>query len=169
MTHWFPLFTLVALLSAACAETPEPPPPPPAEDPTPRPLTASSDTLTVNGEYAAIALDQVNGLAVENGKIAVRGANSSTLVDPPASADVTRPSRRWMLVTEADVDNKRVLVFTHEESLDDFTVELPSSEAPMRFGVFERPGGGEVLVLAWGEDSRSYWGHVTIDRRPKQN
>jgi hypothetical protein len=168
MKQWISILLLAVVTAAgACSDREPPPEPPPPADTTPRPLTVTSDTVTVKGEFAGVSLDQVNGLAVENGKLAIRGDASTVLVDPPAAADVTKPSRRWVLVTEADVDDKRVLVFTHEESLDDFTVELPASDAPIRFGVFERTTGGEVLVLAWGEQSRCYWGHLTIERRPR--
>jgi hypothetical protein len=123
--------------------------------------------MRVTGELAPLPLEQVTGLAVEDGKLVVRGEEARVALDPPASADLARPSRRWALVTEAHVDDKRVLVFTHEESLDDFSVELPDSEAPVRFGVFERTGGGEVLVLAWGAAAQSYWGYVAITRPPR--
>jgi hypothetical protein len=159
------ILAALAASAAACAENETPAPPPAAVDTTPRPLTVTSDTMAVKGEYAGVALEQVTGLAVDNGKLAIRGEASAVTADPPAGADISRPSRRWVLVTEADVDDKRVLVFTHEESLDDFTVELPAGEAPIRFGVFERSNGGEVLVLAWGSEGRSYWGHVAIERR----
>jgi hypothetical protein len=130
----------------------------------PAPLTGSSKTLAVRGEYAPVALDRIEGVAIENGKIVLRGSSASVVIDPPASADVAKPTRHWALVTEADAGGRRALTFTHSESLDDFTIELPATEEGVRYGAFSGTGGNEVMVLAWATESRSYWGYVTIER-----
>jgi hypothetical protein len=129
------------------------------------PVTGSSKTVTVRGEYAPVALDRVTGLALENGRLVIRGPSTNVTVDPPASADPAKPVRGWALVTESTSGDTRSLTFTHETTLDDFTIDLPASDAELHYGVLAGRTGGEVMVFAWGEESRSYWGHVTIARK----
>ena len=57
------------------------------------------------------------------------------------------------------------MTFTHETTLDDFTLELPASDAPLRYGSLAGTNGDDVLVFAWGENSQSFWGWVTISRK----
>src|SRR5688572_23529841 len=100
MKHSTAVLLVAALMTGgACSDSEPPPAPVSVADPTPRPLTVTSDTLDVKGEYAGVELDQVNGLAVEDGKLAIRGGSSAVQLEPPASADITKPSRRWVLVT----------------------------------------------------------------------
>jgi hypothetical protein len=122
--------------------------------------------MVVRGHYLPVALDRVEGVSIDAGKIALRGSSSSVAIDPPASADLSRPTRNWALVTETNTGGTRVLTFTHAESLDEFTVELPASEARIHFGVFSGSADTEVMILAWGQDSQCFWGHVTIARAP---
>jgi hypothetical protein len=128
-------------------------------------LEGESKTHVVRGEYARVALPQVDGLALANGKLVVRGGSESVTIDPPASADPAQPNRRWTLVTESAATGKRVVTFTHETSIEEFTIELPESEAELHYGALASRAGGDVLVFAWGADSRSYWGYVTIKSR----
>jgi hypothetical protein len=132
---------------------------------TPRALDVSSKTLAVSGEFRSLAIDRVERLALANGTLQAHGAAASVAIDVPPGADLSRPSGRWTLVTDANLDAGKLLVFTHEESLDEVEVTLPPTDAPIRFGVFQGRGGEEVLVLAWGESSRSYCGWVQITKR----
>jgi hypothetical protein len=130
------------------------------------PLTGSSKTLTVRGEYSAVALDEVAGIALQDGKLALRDSEKKiALIDLPPMADATKPGRGWSLVTEAAANGHRTVTFTHETTLDDFTLDLPASDAPLRYGSLGGKSGDDVLVLAWGEKSKSFWGWVTIQRR----
>ena len=86
-------------------------------------------------------------------------------MDVPGGANPDKPQRTWALTTEGTGDSGRRFTFVHNESLADFSIELPPSEAPLRFGVLEGPSGGDVMIFAWGEKSRSYWGYVTITRK----
>jgi hypothetical protein len=131
----------------------------------PAELRGSSQTLTVLGEYTPVALDRVDGLALENGKLVLRGGSGSVTLDLPASADPGRPNRHWALVTEGVATGKRVVTFTHDMSLDEFTIELPASDAELHYGALTSRTGGDVLVFAWGAASRSSWGYVAIARR----
>lgn len=130
-------------------------------------LTGSSQTLAVRGEYASVALDRVDALTIDGGKLRllVRGGSNSVTLDPPASADPAQPNRHWALVTESTNGGKRVVTFTHDMSLDDFTIELPPSDADLHYGALASRTGGDVLVLAWGANGRSYWGYVSIRRK----
>lgn len=130
----------------------------------PASITGSSQTMVVRGEYAPVALDRVEGVSVNDGRLTLRGSSASVAIDPPASADLSRPTRNWALVTETNAGNTRILTFTHAETLDDFTIELPASEARIYFGVFVGSGSTEVMILAWGQDSQCFSGHVIIVR-----
>lgn len=151
------LFPIHLLLLAACAGA--------AADR--GPLTGSSKTLTVRGEFSAVALDQIDGMALRDGKLALRGSQTTIAVDLPPTADATKPGRGWSLVTEASANGHRTVTFTHETTLDDFTLELPASDAPLRYGSLGGLSGDDVLVFAWGENSKSFWGWVMIGRNKK--
>ena len=127
-----------------------------------RPIKRVSKTVSVEGQYSSLALDKVDSVAMENGQLVVRGSFESVAVALPAGADAAKPVRHWALVTEANVNDSRMLTFTHDQSLDDFTLELPPTEAEMHYGVFEGKDGAEVMVMTWGADAKCYWGYVTI-------
>lgn len=130
-------------------------------------LRAASETLDVRGEYVSVAIDRIDRLSLESGKLMLHGSASTMAVDLPAQADPSRVVRHWALVTESNSGSTRSLTFTHDQSLDDFTIELPSSDAEVKYGAFaaRETAGEDVLIFAWGEGARSYWGHVTIGRR----
>ena len=130
------------------------------------PLTGTSKTLTVRGEYSAVALDEIAGMALQDGKLALRDASKQIVtVDLPPMADPAKPGRGWSLVTEATASDRRTVTFTHETTLDDFTLELPASDAPFRYGSLGGKSEADVLVFAWGENSKSFWGWVTIQKK----
>jgi hypothetical protein len=118
--------------------------------------------VTVRGTYSPVALDRIERLSLENGRIVLHGSSASITVDPPAAADVSKPESHWALATESDNGRARVLTFTHEMALNDFTIELPRSDAPIRFGGFPGPEGTDILVLAWGEQSRCYKAELVV-------
>jgi hypothetical protein len=130
-------------------------------------LSGSSQTLEVSGSYAPAAIDRVDRLTIDGGKLVLHGSASTLAVDIPPTANPEQPDSHWALVTESDTGRGRVLTFTHDMSLDDFTIELPSSEAPIRYGGFSGRDGNDVMVLAWGEGSRSYYAQLTIVRKAK--
>jgi hypothetical protein len=129
-------------------------------------LKGTSKTLNVQGRYSPLALDRVDTVSIKDGQLVVRGSFDSVTVALPAGADHTRPVRHWALVTEANVNGVRQLTFTHDQSLDDFTIEVPPTDAEVHYGVFEGPDGAEVMVLTWGADAKCYWGYVTIGHAP---
>lgn len=128
----------------------------------PTPLKGSSQTLVVQGEYAPIALERVDGLSFDKGKVIVHGPSSTVTIDVPPVAEAAEPIRHWALVTEGEAAGKRALTFTHETTLEDFTIELPKSDSRVHYGVLSGKAGNDVMVLAWGADSRSYSCYVTI-------
>jgi hypothetical protein len=129
------------------------------------PLTGQSAIMTVRGEYSAVEIDQIDGMSLRDGRLALRGSSTTTLIDLPPMADASNAGRGWALVTETAAGERRVLTFTHETTLDEFTLELPASEAPLRYGSLGGRNGEDVLVFGWGQDGRSYWGYVTIGRQ----
>jgi hypothetical protein len=151
------LMPLQLLVLAACAQA--------AADRAP--LTGTSKTLTVRGEYNAVALDQIDGMSIRDGRLALRGSSTTAMVDLPPSADPAQANRGWALVTETMLGDRRSVTLTHETTLDEFTLELPASEAPLRYGSLGGRNSDDVLVFAWGEKSRSYWGYVTIVRNKR--
>ena len=126
-------------------------------------LQGQSRTMVVRGEYKELALDRVDRISLDNGKFVFHGSTTVT-VDPPAAADTTKVDRHWVLVTEGKEGGSRTLTFTHNMALDDFTLELPASEAEFHYGVFSSPSSDGVLVFAWGTESRCYWGYVTLQK-----
>jgi hypothetical protein len=146
---------LVLTLTTACA-------PAPLSNPGPFPITGTSDDVQVKGEYSSIALDRVDRVSIENGKIVVHGSAGSVALEPPAGADTSQPTRTWALTTETEAGRKRLVTFTHAMSIQDFTIELPEGDDELRYGVFANHQSGEVMVFAWGSNSKSYWGHLTI-------
>ena len=130
------------------------------------PLPAVSKTLSVKGQFTPLVIDEVAGVSLKDGQLLVRGAFASVTVTLPPFIDSTKVVRHWALITEAALDGKKLLTFTHDETLDDFTLEVPPTEAEIRYGVFEGRDGDEVMVLAWGKDAACYWGYVRIARPP---
>jgi hypothetical protein len=131
----------------------------------PTDVVGSSQKYVVKGQYAPVALDQVDSLTIENGRLVIHGLSASQTVDLPAAADATKPDPHWALTTENDAGAKRAMVFTQDESLDDFTIELPAGDAEMHYGILAGPNGADVMLLAWGDKSQCYWGYVTIARK----
>jgi hypothetical protein len=130
------------------------------------PLKGTSKTVVVTGEYSPLALDKVETVSVKDGQLVVTGSFDSVTLPLPAGAEAARPLRHWALVTEANVNDRRTLTFTHDQSLDDFTLEVPPGDAEIHYGVFEGRDGAEVMVLTWGADAKCYWGYVTIVHLP---
>jgi hypothetical protein len=130
-------------------------------------ITGASSTHVVQGELTPIAMDRIEGLGLVEGKIVVRGAPANITLDPPQSADPSRPNRHWTLVSEADLGGKRSVTFTHDQSVEDFTLELPWSDAELHYGALEAPDATDVVVFASGAGGVSYWGYVTVVRRRK--
>jgi hypothetical protein len=133
--------------------------------PGPTPIDGSSQTVTVTGEYQSVAIDRVDRLSVMQGKLVLHGPSTNVAVDLPPGADQPKPNQQWALVTEGETNGQRTLTFTHEQSLDDFTISLPPGDAELRYGTLTGKTGNDVVVFAWGRESRSYWGFVTIARR----
>jgi hypothetical protein len=128
------------------------------------PFVGASKTMVVKGQYTPLKIDEVDGVSTKNGQLIVRGSFESVTVDLPAAADPSRVVRHWALVTESNLDDRKILTFTHDESLDDFTLELPPTDAEIRYGVFAGHAGDEIMVLTWGREARCYWGYVSISR-----
>jgi hypothetical protein len=121
-------------------------------------INGSSRTLAVHGECTPIALDRVDSLTVDGGKVVVHGSAKNVTLGLPASVAAPEPDRHWALVTDGVAAGKRALTFTHDTTLDDFTIELPPGDADIHYGVL----AGDVMVLAWGTGSRSYSCVLTI-------
>jgi hypothetical protein len=128
-------------------------------------LTGSSKTVAVRGEYARVPLDRVDGLSVRGGRLVVRGSATEIEVELPLPTDPAKRNRSWALVTETMADSKRSVTFTHETTLEDFSLDLPESDAHLFYGGLTGTDGADLLVFAWGSDSLSYWGYVTISRQ----
>lgn len=176
MTHRIAVLVLslacqLAITGCSEADGQAPPtqaPPPRAARPAPGPgiLTGVSSTMVVTGAYTPVALDRVVRVSMEQERLVIHGSSSNVTVDLPAAANPAETRRAWALVTESNPEGRRVVTFTHSDSLDDFTIDLPESPGSIRYGTLAGRERGEVLILAWGEDSASYWGYVTIEPRP---
>jgi hypothetical protein len=130
----------------------------------PQPLTGSSKAWDVRGEYSAVDMDAIEHIAADHGTLVLRGGNDVVTVKLPAGAGEPKSGAQWVLITESKQDRVRSLTFTNDESLDDFTIELPLSDADVHYGTLTG-SAGDLLVFAWGRGGQSYWGYVTISRR----
>jgi hypothetical protein len=129
------------------------------------PISGTSKTLTVTGTYASIPIASVDRLTIDNGRLVVHAERGETAVDLPAVADPDQKGRGWALVTEGEDDVARTLTFTHESSLDDFTIQVPNTAGQIEYGSLGGRDGSDVLVFAYGSGSKSYWGWVTIRKK----
>ena len=130
------------------------------------PLAGASNTLTVAGEYKRATVDTVERISIEGGKLVVHGTSGTQSVDLPTSADPGQQNKGWALVTEGEDAGARRLTFTHETSLDDFTIEVPASEGQVAYGSLGGRDGNDVLLFAYGSASKTYWGWASITKRP---
>jgi hypothetical protein len=129
------------------------------------PVTGRSKTLTVSGQYRRISLEAVERISVSDGKLIVHAPSSELAVDLPADADPDQKNRGWALVTEGEDEPLRTLTFTHETSLDDFTIQVPASEGQVAYGSLGGRDGKDVLLFAYGSGKKCYWGWVEIAKR----
>jgi hypothetical protein len=125
-------------------------------------IAGTSKTKVIRGEYAPVKLPDVDRVSIEGGKLVLHAAAASVTVELPSGVDTGKPTRNWALTTDADAGDQTAYTFTHAESLDDFTIELPTADGELRYGVFERGSGGEVMALAWAGEGKSYFGWVAI-------
>lgn len=118
--------------------------------------------MRVTGQYQPLGIDEVAGVSLKDGQLVVRGSTEEATLALPPFVDTSQVIRHWALVTEAHIDGQKVLNFTHDQSLDDFTIALPDTDAEIRYGVFANRGGGEVMVLTWGAAAQCFWGYILI-------
>ena len=130
-------------------------------------IAGTSRNKVVRGEYGPVTLPDVDRVSIQDGKLVLHAASSSVAVELPAGADTSKPTRNWALTTDTSAGDQTAYTFTHAESLDDFTIELPSADGQLRYGVFEHGQGGEVMALAWAGEGRSYFGWVRITGSPQ--
>lgn len=130
------------------------------------PLASVGGSMPVKGQYQPLRIDEVGAVSLKDGKLLVRGSFESVTIDLPPFVDTSKVVRHWALVTESATDAAKVLNFTHDQSLDDFTIELPPTDAEIRYGVFASRDGGHVMVLTWGRDAKCFWGYLRIPNPP---
>lgn len=146
---------MTSVLATACAQ-----PPLPASGA----INGTSEKLAATGEYKPLALDAVDRLTLENGKLVVHGPSSSVTLDVPAAATPEQKTPAWALVTEGESETSRSLTFTHEMSLDDFTIRVPPSAGQVAYGTLTGKNKHDVLVFAYGSGAKCYWGWVDIGK-----
>jgi hypothetical protein len=132
------------------------------------PLAGTSEKVTVHGEYKRAALDSVERMTIENGKLVLHGGSRSVSIDLPAAADPEQKNRGWALVTEGEGETARTLTFTQETSLEDFTISVPAAEGQISYGSLGGRDGNDVVLFAYGSGSKAYWGWVSVQRRGSQ-
>lgn len=145
------LFILLAFFTA-CSERPD----------APGDITGASAKFAVAGKYTPIAIDRVDSISVDNGKLTIHGSSTTLTEDLPAGADPSKPERHWSLTTESDTGKMRALTFTHNETIDELTLNVPRGNAEMHYGTLKDQKGNDVILLAWGELGHSYWGYATL-------
>ena len=129
------------------------------------PVAGTSNTLAVSGEYKRATVDTVVRITIESGKLVVHGTSGTQALDLPPSADPDQQNKGWALVTEGEDAGRRRLTFTHETSLDDFTIAVPASDGQIAYGSLGGRDGNDVLLFAYGSASKTYWGWASIAKR----
>lgn len=130
------------------------------------PLPVTGEKVTVAGEYRKLAIDSVERMTIENGKLVLHGATGTATVDLPANADPDQKNRGWALVTEGESPDEgtRTMTFTQEMSLEDFTITVPAAAGQVAYGSLGGRDGKDVLLFAYGSGSRAFWGWATITK-----
>ncbi len=130
------------------------------------PLPVTGERVTVTGEYRKVAIDSVERMTIEHGKLVLHGAVGTATVDLPPNADPTQTNRGWALVTEGDSTEQgtRTMTFTQEMSLEDFTITVPAADGQVAYGSLGGRDGKDVLLFAYGAGSRAFWGWATITK-----
>jgi hypothetical protein len=144
------------LFALTVASTCSPPPDQPGD------VTGTSGKYAITGKYAPISIDRVDSLSLDNGKLTIHGSSTTITEDVPAGADPSKPERTWSLTTETDTGKDRALTFTHNETIDELTIDIPKGTADVHYGTLKDEKGNDVLLLAWGELGHCYWGYATI-------
>lgn len=154
------VFFVISLLFAAACSTP----PPDNGD-----IVGTSAKFTIQGKFARIDMDAVDSISIDDGKLVVHGLGM-VKEDIPADADPAKPAGHWSLTTETAKGKMRAVTFTHDESLDEFTIDVPGGDSEVHYGTLKsKRGTGEVMLLAWGADKRCYWGYLTIEPKAGAN
>lgn len=143
------------LANAACSKT----------LPDAGPLAVDNDKVAVTGEYKPVTIEAVDRLSIEGGKLVLHGPSSTVPVDLPANADPDQKNRGWALVTEGEGDEGRTLTFTHETTLEDFTITVPAAPGQVAYGSLGGRDGRDVLIFAYGGGDKSYWGWADIRKK----
>ena len=125
-------------------------------------LTSTSDKVSATGAYTRVAIDSVERLSIEDGKLVLHGASGRVAVDLPPNADPGQKNRGWALVTEGEDEGARTLTFTQETSLEDFSVRVPKADGQIAYGSLGGRNGHDILVFAYGTASKAYWAWVEI-------
>jgi len=130
------------------------------------PLPVTGERVTVTGEYRKVAIDSVERMTIENGKLVLHGAVGTVTIDLPPNADSEQRNRGWALVTEGESTDEgtRTMTFTQEMSLEDFTITVPAADGQVAYGSLGGRDGKDVLLFAYGAGSRAFWGWATITK-----
>lgn len=128
------------------------------------PLAGTFKSLSVSGAYKRVALDSVERISIDNGKLVIHGTSAEVPVDMPANADPNQRNRGWALVTESEDGDRRSLTFTQETSLEDFSINVPNSAGQVAYGSLAAKDGGDVLLFAYGSGSKCYWGWAVVTK-----
>ena len=129
------------------------------------PLPVTSEKVTVAGEYRPVAIDAVDSMTIDNGKLVLHSPTKTVEVDLPPTADPEQKNRGWALVTEGEGDDSRTLTFTQEMTLEDFTITVPNAPGQVAYGSLGGRDGKDVLLFAYGGSDKAYWGWATIAKR----
>ncbi|MBS1818304.1 MAG: hypothetical protein JSU08_10265 [Acidobacteria bacterium] len=146
------------LAGAACSRTP-------TALPESGPLSATSEKVTVEGHYQPVQIDAVESMSIDDGKLVLHGHDAKVAVDLPANADPTQKGRGWALVTEGEGEQARTFTFTHEMTLEDFTVSVPNVSGQLAYGSLGGRDGKDVLLFAYGGGPKAYWGWANIEKK----
>jgi hypothetical protein len=156
MRSAIPIATATALLCmSGCAKT----------LPDEAPFTVSSASATATGHYAPVAIDSVERMTIDAGRLVLHGADQTATFDLPPTADPDEKNRGWALVTEGEGEGSRTLTFTQETSLEEFTITVPEADGQVIYGSLGGRDGRDVVLFAYGSGGKAYWGWALVEKK----
>src|SRR4051812_11114481 len=103
-------------------------------------ITGTATKYIITGRIEPIEMNRVDSVSIEEGTFVVHGVGLAK-EHLPADADPAKPSGHWQLTTETEKGKNRAVTFTHDDTLDEFQIELPASDGDIHYGTLKSKGG----------------------------
>ena len=147
----------------------------------PRELKTNSSTLSVEGEYFPMTMNQLTKLVIDSNRVNLIGFDVSFLT-PGAEYKIERDipvkymplpeqDTNWVLPDSTNSTEKyQIRIFQNRLSKDKIKVWLPFGNAEPEWFAYKTENGNELLILSSGDFKRGenvYLGYILIKRKVK--